>query len=250
MTHFPPIDALPDYLPAGKLAGLSIDELSYQWEQFCAAHGWDAEGSPEHRLTFVYGKYHGVSENQTIWLKAFIAQWDAEADVEENPEPELWIVAGRDGENSTDLYQSHSQAEVVRWAKAYVMAGNWGGWKRIEVLSTHVNGIIEAFEAPDDDEAPEVDGDDNAVDDVIPPYQATKDNERRCENAYLALGRYTDFEQETADNVADLLTDLRHFCHREGIDFGAMNTHAAGNFWSESRKIDLNDHPIFAAKVA
>lgn len=194
-----------EYLPAEKLAGLSLEQLSAQWGEFCAEHGWSEEGTPQDKLAFIAGINGGIPGATTVWLNAFIAQWEAESEA-----PVVWFVMGLDGVKSTELFASESQTEACRWAEGYVSRGDFGGCD----------------------------------------YEPTDDNERRCANAIRALDAYQPLEDDMADVVADLLTDLRHLCNREGINFNDANGDAAINFAAEKGSIELTAHPIFAGEAA
>ena len=218
------------YLPAEKLVGLSIEQLKAQWPKFCKANGWDERSSADGKLADMVGIVAQTKE----WMEAFIAQWDAESGAESDA-PAVWFVMGRDGVKSTELFTSESQTEARRWAEGYVSRGDFGGWGLIDV-GNGFGHIVLTLEAPE--------GDDDC------DYEPTDDNERRCANAIRALDAYQPLEDDMADVVADLLTDLRHLCNREGINFNDANGDAAINFAAEKGSIELTAHPIFAGEAA
>lgn len=58
--------------------------------------------------------------------------------------------------------------------------------------------------------------------------KAANNNADRGERAVRAMGlEYTD---EISADISDLLTDLRHLCDREGLDFAALDSWACKNY--------------------
>ncbi len=58
--------------------------------------------------------------------------------------------------------------------------------------------------------------------------QAERTNADRAERAFRAL-----LNQDYEGNVCDLLTDLRHYCDEQGLDFGAEDRTAHGHYLAE-----------------
>lgn len=75
-------------------------------------------------------------------------------------------------------------------------------------------------------------------------------NGHRAERADVALQAYRDFDHEGREpdeaDVRDLLCDLQHYCHREGITFADEIRFAIGNFEDESG--EMYHPPILAGE--
>lgn len=58
-------------------------------------------------------------------------------------------------------------------------------------------------------------------------------NATRSKRALRALSDYLDGGNEAVDSVTDLLTDLRHFCHANGIDMANCDRIAHSHYLVE-----------------
>lgn len=62
-------------------------------------------------------------------------------------------------------------------------------------------------------------------------------NDQRSERTAYALGAYRAYTGDSGttldEDVTDLLTDLRHFCDRHGLDFPTLNHIAYEHYLAE-----------------
>ena len=67
------------------------------------------------------------------------------------------------------------------------------------------------------------------------PHHTTERNHARAESALRALLPYPHFgDNGTEECITDLLSDLRHLCAREGLQFDYLNARAANHFTEET----------------
>ena len=60
------------------------------------------------------------------------------------------------------------------------------------------------------------------------------DNVKRGERALVSLKAHPMFGEEPDEiNIRDLLTDLRHYCDTQGLDFSDEDDAAQGNYFLE-----------------
>jgi hypothetical protein len=65
-------------------------------------------------------------------------------------------------------------------------------------------------------------------------------NAERAERAFRALTRHLDYEDDKATAVRDLLSDLRHFCDEQAIDYAEQDRIAYDNYRAEANDPECN----------